>query len=172
MSSNNIIDVNSNECEHGSFHEAENDSYISECQQVSDINSPYSSPSELKNILSGILSPVKDKNLSVTFAQPSVTEVRTRPRTREKDKHKLFFTRQEYLLFRKAYRVFKEEQMRIETQSSSPLFHLLSFASNFISGLEVRQKKSSSLSGNEVVSAAAQKSTISTSDLYDILYLY
>lgn len=119
----------------------------------------------------GILFPEKKKNRSITFADPIVTEVRLRPRTKQKNKHKLFFTPQEYFMFRKEYRAYKEELRREKSKSSSPLYLALSYASSFISGLEVRQRASSS-SSDVITTSAVEQSDVTTSDLYDVLYLY
>jgi len=116
-----------------------------------------------------IMSKTKNKNLSVKFSDTLVTEVRLRPKTKQKNKHKLFFTPQEYFMFRKEYRIFRAQQRREEAKKSSPLMLAVAFASNFISGLEVRTKQSSS-SLDEIVES--DKPFASSSDLIDSLYLY
>lgn len=119
----------------------------------------------------GALVPRKKMNRSVTFANPIVTEVHYRPRTKQKSKHKLYFTTQEYLMFRREYNAYKEELRRQEEMASSPLYIALSFASNFISGLDVRQREYSS-SADGTVTVAVDKSPVSAGDLYDVLYLF
>jgi len=117
------------------------------------------------------LVPKTKMNRSVTFADPIVTEVHYRPRTKKKSRHKLYFTTQEYLMFRREYNAYKEELRLQEEISSSPLYMALSFASNFISGLDIREREYSS-SAEDVATVAVEKSSVSTHDLYDVLYLF
>ena len=153
------------------YQEAENDtcSYSSE-QDVETNNFQYNELKSQENI--DTISKKSSKKLSVTFAEPIVTEVRTRPRTKQKNKSRLYFTREEYMRFRKEYRLYREEKRRLESQASSPLYNMLSFASTFISGLEVRKRESSPKHESSIATVTAERSIVPASDLYDVLYLY
>jgi len=74
-------------------------------------------------------------------------------------------------MFRREYNAYKEELRLQEEISSSPLYMALSFASNFISGLDIREREYSS-SAEDVATVAVEKSSVSTHDLYDVLYLF
>lgn len=110
----------------------------------------------------------------VRFMSPIVTEIRTRPRTSRRNKSKLFYTPQEYLMFRKDYRAFMEGERSCKYSSPiSTLFSAISFASNYISGLEIISKGESQAEDN--ISEAKGNLLlidVSASDLSDILYLY
>ena len=109
------------------------------------------------------------KNLSVRFPEKVVSEVRLRPKTKLKNKHKLFYTPQEYFMFRREFRAFKQQQNREEDKSSSPLLLALSFASRFISGVEIRHRNLTSTDG---ITVDDNKPFASSSDVVDSLYLY
>lgn len=118
-----------------------------------------------------IFVPKKKMNRSVTFANPIVTEVHYRPQTKQKSKQKLYFSPQEYLMFRDEYKAYKMKLRRQEVKSSSLLYMAVSFASNFVSGLDASQREYPS-SAKDIVTDATKRSDVSTGDLYDVLYLF
>jgi len=125
----------------------------------------------------------------VRWTHPLVTQIYLRPRTKSKYKAKLFYTSQEYSQFRGEYRAFIMEQRRLQRvqqarknppTSTSTLHRVLSFASQFITGLDVPQSSSASPQDENCLSHNGEdhdeettySPAVTASELYDVLYLY
>lgn len=125
----------------------------------------------------------------VRWTHPLVTQIFLRPRTKSKYKAKLFYTSQEYSQFRGEYRTFIMEQRRLQKAqqarknpptSTSTLHRVLSFASQFITGLDVPQSSSASPQDENCLSHNGEdhdeettySPAVTASELYDVLYLY
>lgn len=113
---------------------------------------------------------------SVSFSDEVVTEVRLRPRTPAKEKRRLFYTCEETQRFRMEYRLHLRNERNAENntvEQKSVIYSFMSFASDYISGLEVLTRASVKSNFSKIPEDINQVfGKGEASELCDVLYLY
>lgn len=107
----------------------------------------------------------KKRTNAVHFFEPLVSEVRCIPRTEGKNKGKLFYTKEEYSIFREEYIQHKEDQ---QGKLTTWLYLAYTYAADLLAALDEADKETGSANNPDKCSDASSQDFISRNDLAQV----
>jgi len=108
----------------------------------------------------------KKRTNAVHFFEPLVSEVRCIPRTEGKNKGKLFYTKEEYSIFREEYIQYKEDQ---QGKLTTWLYLAYTYAADLLAALDEADKETGSANNPDKCSDASSQDFISRNDLVQVV---